>query len=235
MKIQIHTSVSAAKKDPTKYNWYVLKQGSAHFGTAHKDYDLTITKSDPFGIKFFKGSYFLIDKGDLSIQFKLSVEEGKKLLSRCVGWKGTVEGKKVSAGEIELSSTKKQKAPTAKKEPVNKTSNKPAAFDPKSIEVFADAVVDRISKSTFRKKRFYLWLNQENDNKLSVSVGHPSHIGHIGTSPKTNWTKEEAEKALKLISDKLPDKQIFLRYPEGRQFNMKKFKQSVGILPVDKS
>ena len=95
-------SVSATKKrDPQKYKWYQLAKGRAMFDSAHKDFELELNKGDKFGMKFYRGSYFLVDESDLTLQFKLSVEEGKKLIAASKSFSGKVAGKKVEGGEAE--------------------------------------------------------------------------------------------------------------------------------------
>lgn len=146
MKIQI--AIAAAKKDPTKYKWYSLKRGSAHFDTAHKEYDLDLRKGDPFGIKFYRGSYFLIDKDDLTIQFKLSVEEGKKLLQRSQGWSGKVGGKTVQAGGEETATkpVSKRTPKTTTTKPVKQGGSKDSLnFTPEELDrKFKELGINRI-------------------------------------------------------------------------------------------
>lgn len=92
-------SASSKKRDPQKYKWYQLAKGKAKFDSAHKEFELELRKGEKFGLKFYRGSYFLVDEDDLTVQFKLSVEEGKKLIEASKPFSGKIAGKQVEGGD----------------------------------------------------------------------------------------------------------------------------------------
>jgi hypothetical protein len=86
------------KRDPNDYHWYKCAKGRAHFGDHHKDHEVTITPGDVFGLKFYRGKYFLIDKSDMTMQFGLIKDEGVKLIKNSEPFAGKIAGKKVTPG-----------------------------------------------------------------------------------------------------------------------------------------
>lgn len=92
-------SAASKKRDPTKYKWYQLAKGKAKFDSSHDEFELELRKGEKFGLKFFAGSYFLVDEDDLSVQFKLSADEGKKLIKASEPWSGKISGKQVKPGD----------------------------------------------------------------------------------------------------------------------------------------
>lgn len=101
MTVTLHSveAASTKKRDPQKYKWYQLAKGKAKFDSAHDEFELELRKGEKFGLKFYRGSYFLVDEDDLSVQFKLSADEGKKLISASKPFSGKVAGKKVEGGK----------------------------------------------------------------------------------------------------------------------------------------
>lgn len=106
MTVHIYKSEAASpkKRDPQKYKWYQLAKGKAKFDSAHDEFELELRRGEKFGLKFYRGSYFLVDEDDLSVQFKLSAEEGKKLIESSKPFSGKVAGKKVGGGNTEAKS-----------------------------------------------------------------------------------------------------------------------------------
>ena len=157
MKIKVDIEATAAikkpakklpKRDPNDYHWYKCTKGRAHFGDHSKDHDVTITPGDIFGLKFYRGKYFLLDKSDMTMQFGLTKDEGLKVIKNSEPFKGKIAGKKVTpgathsevkaggvakkAGEKKLTAAEKRKQTAddlaAKKaKPAAKTSSTPVA------------------------------------------------------------------------------------------------------------
>jgi hypothetical protein len=88
------------KKDPRKYKWYIYSGvRKAHFKTDHKDFDFNLSKGETFGLKVFKGAYYLVDGSEMETQFKLQPKDVELLLKQSKGWTGVIEGQTVVAGE----------------------------------------------------------------------------------------------------------------------------------------
>jgi hypothetical protein len=87
------------KRDPKKYKWYIYSgKRPIHVQTDNKDFDFSLENGEKFGVKLNRGTYFLVDASDLTMQFKLKPQDAEKILKGSKGWEGTIDGQKVQAG-----------------------------------------------------------------------------------------------------------------------------------------
>lgn len=161
---QYSLSATSKKRDPQKYKWYTLAKGKAKFDSAHKTFELELNKGEKFGLKFYRGSYFLLDASDLYVQFKLSVEEGKKLIAASKPFSGKVGGKKVEGGEIE-EKPKPSRRPRAKKE----------TFDTKkTTQDLKKALVSAVPDQKVKVSGDTIVLTNEVGNETHISIVSPA-------------------------------------------------------------
>lgn len=108
--MNVSQSAKAIKRDPTKYKWYQMAKGKAKFESANDEFELELKRGEKFGLKMYRGSYFLLDESDLTIQFKLSKPEGESLKEASKPFAGKIAGKKVEGGDGALA-TRPKKSP----------------------------------------------------------------------------------------------------------------------------
>lgn len=97
----MQVSLSATKRDPSKYQWYKFTGKRAKFDGANAKYDLELVNGDRFGVRTSGDNVFLVDASDLAVQFKLPKTEADKLLKKSAPYKGTVGGVKVGIAQKE--------------------------------------------------------------------------------------------------------------------------------------
>lgn len=100
----IHNEVLASsrkQRDPRKYEWYVYNGRTATFdvtGDDKQEYDLSLKKGEKFGVKEYKGFYFLIDESELSLQLKLKPMDAKRILDNSKPYAGKIGRYSVKPG-----------------------------------------------------------------------------------------------------------------------------------------
>lgn len=96
-------TTSARKNlDPRKYEWFVYKGRTARFNVedgSKIEYDLTLAKGEKFGVRKFRGAYYLVDAAVLSFQLRLQSVDAERILANSKGWSGKVGKYNVSAGQ----------------------------------------------------------------------------------------------------------------------------------------
>ncbi len=95
----VFISLSAKPKNPANYEWYKFEgQRQARYYNHHKTFDLDIEKGEVFGVRVGRGFIGLVPQDALDIEFKLRFEEFEKLVKRCKGFGGKVDGVAVQKG-----------------------------------------------------------------------------------------------------------------------------------------
>lgn len=121
-------SESSAKNNPLAYTWHRFNPASGrakNFPNAHRHYELRLEANDVYGYREGRGdTVYLVDKEDISIEFKLTKKELAALLKVSKPFKGKIAGKPVTAIK------KAEAAPAAKSEKA-----KPSNEQPKEIYV----------------------------------------------------------------------------------------------------
>lgn len=141
-------SLSAKQKDVTKYEWYRFQgQRQARFYNHHRTYDLDLEKGEVFGVRAARGFIGLVPQDALDVEFKLSFEEFEKLVKRCKGFAGKVDGKKVQKGLRGKDGRTPNKTASASPAPPTSSSPKPSATEDPQLTKFIQSLPWRGAKT----------------------------------------------------------------------------------------
>lgn len=100
--MNVSIAATVTKRDPRQYRWleYVGRKAVLHvIGSDKSGYEIELTKGEKIGIKKHRGSLFLIDASDLTVQFKLDKNDGQRVVDNSKGYSGKVGRYKVMPAE----------------------------------------------------------------------------------------------------------------------------------------
>ena len=134
-----YIALSAAKRDPRKYRWLQYDGRKATFqvqGSDKEEYELSLKKGEKFGVKRFRGNFYIVDESDLTIQLRLKPEDAKRIINNSKAFEGKIGRYKVlpyDGGKDKESLRKKRTDSKGRKRLIMDSSMfSDALYDPKS-------------------------------------------------------------------------------------------------------
>lgn len=94
----MYIGIAASKRDPRKYRWmeYDGRKAVLHVkGSDKDDYEVEFLKGERFGVKFYRGSVFVLHEDAMNVQFKLKPADAKRIIENSKGYEGKIGRTKV--------------------------------------------------------------------------------------------------------------------------------------------